>query len=319
MSDQRPATNVRGIGFAAVAIAAALWGTDALFRRGLALDLDAGLIVFIEHVLLVLMTIPLVIRGFRSARSFTAKEWTSIILIGAGASATATILFTHAFTYGDPTTPILLQKLQPLFAILGGWLLLRERLLPRFGVYALLALVGAYFVSFPDPFEVSVSAAAPALLASGAAFLWGMGTVLGRFLSDKVEFKELTALRFAIGLPASLIVVLLRGEMSSLSTIGAKDALALVLLTLIPGLIALMIYYYGLRSTPASSATLAELALPVSALTINYFAFGDVLTSSQWFGLVVFVATITVMSLMSANEGSRRLGVLQLEGAGAQT
>ena len=42
----------------------------------------------------------------------------------AGASAVATALFTQAFRYGDPVTPLVLQKLQPVIAVVAAALLL---------------------------------------------------------------------------------------------------------------------------------------------------------------------------------------------------
>jgi drug/metabolite transporter (DMT)-like permease len=48
----------------------------------------------------------------------------ALLVIGIGASAVATMLFTQAFAYGNPTTPLLLQKLQPIIAILGAYVLL---------------------------------------------------------------------------------------------------------------------------------------------------------------------------------------------------
>lgn len=40
-----------------MAVAAALWGSDALFRRGLALELPSSTVVVYEHALLVVLTL----------------------------------------------------------------------------------------------------------------------------------------------------------------------------------------------------------------------------------------------------------------------
>jgi DME family drug/metabolite transporter len=295
-------------GFMVVAAAAALWGSDALFRRGLAFELPAATVVFVEHAILVLLTAPLLVRGVRWTRSFAFRDWVALAIIGVGASATATILFTQAFAYENPTTPLLLQKLQPVIAIAGARLLLGERLLPRFAMYFLAALTGAYLISFPDPWAVSVDALTPALLAIGAATLWGLGTVLGRHLSVKIDFRSLTALRFAVGLPAAAVILLLQGATPTLSAIDGASLRALVLLALVPGLLALLLYYRGLRQTPAAAATLAELAFPLSAIVVNFLAFGTTLAPTQWVGIVILLATITIMGLRSTR-GSEAVGI----------
>ena len=295
-------------GFVLVALAAATWASDGLFRRGLALELPAGTVVMVEHVLLVLITLPLLVRALPVTKGFNRGDWLSLVLIGAGASALATVLFTEAFAHGDPNTPLLLQKLQPLFAIGGATILLGERLLPRFGIYLLAALGGAYLISFPEPLNVSISALTPALLALGAAGLWGLGTVLGRRLTAKVAFGQLTALRFAVGLPATVAIVLVQDGGAALPSIDRQDAFALLLLALIPGLLGLLLYYRGLRDTPASAATLAELAFPVAAITINYIAFDATLVTTQWIGVAILSGAIATMGIASSG-GLRSIGI----------
>ena len=54
------------------------------------------------------------------------------IAVGAGASAIATILFTQAFVQGDPITPVVLQKVQPLIAIAAARVILGEEPRRRF-------------------------------------------------------------------------------------------------------------------------------------------------------------------------------------------
>ncbi|HSK96772.1 MAG TPA: DMT family transporter, partial [Euzebyales bacterium] len=283
----------------------ALWGTDALFRRGLALELHAATVVFAEHVLLVVLTAPLLWRDRRSLRGLSAGDWTAMALIGAGASATATVLFTAAFRFGDPTSVLLLQKLQPVIAVVAAMLLLGERLRPRFGLYAGGAVVGGWLIAFADPLAASLASARPALLAVGAATLWAFGTVLGRRLAVRLAAPTVTALRFAIGLPASAVLVAVFAGSAGFD-VPAGAVGSLVGLALVPGLLSLWLYYRGLRTTPASVATLAELAFPLSAIVVNRIWFGATLTATQWVGVGVLMATLVVMSLQ---QSTRELGV----------
>lgn len=310
-------------GFVLVALAAAMWGTDGVLRGPLTQGIPASAIVFIEHAILVAATIPL-LRGSRAVvRSLNPGDWVALVLIGAGASAVATVLFTQSFTYGHFTTTLLLQKLQPLVVLVGAWWLLGERPLARYWVFFVPAIAGAWLLTFSDPFDVSVDEAAPALLALGAATLWGMGTVLGRRLTPKIEFKQLTALRFLIGLPTAAVVVTVQGHWGALDGLGWGDFLGtattpsgivlpggFLLLAAVPGLIALLVYYRGLRSTPAIAATLAELAFPPTALLLNYVFLEDVPATSQWLGAAVLAAAIVTMGVASSRrEGTRAQGV----------
>lgn len=304
----------RGLGVLLVALGAALWGTDALFRWALAFQMPAPVVVFWEHVILVVVTLPLLLRFVRNRPGLDLKDFAAIVFVGAGASALATILFTQAFTYGDPNTPLLIQKLQPVIAVLGAYLLLRERLLPRYAWYFVVALGGAWLITFKDPTSVTVTQAIPALLALGAASLWAMGTVLGRHLTHKIPPNELTAVRFAVGLPAALVILIARDEVSVAMEVTLADLRALALLALVPGLAALMIYYRGLSTTPASSATLAELAFPLTAIFVNWLRFETSPNETQWIGILALSVTIIVMGRAGSRDEDG-LGVREPEPA----
>lgn len=279
-----------------VAAAAAMWGLDGLLRKPLATALAPATIVLWEHVVAVAVVavyVPSALRAFGRCRP---SHRVAIALIGIGASAVATALFTEAFaisaTTGDFVTPLVLQKLQPVFAVALAVVLLRERLRPGFALYALPALAGVWLLAFADPFDVQVAAAKVALLALGAAALWAAGTVLGRMVSASVTPRELTVLRYVWGLPAAFVVAL---RTSSPLTPGWGNLGALVLLALIPGLLALSLYYFGLRATAAARATFAELAFPATAAFIGVAFLGSHLDTSQWLGLAIVVVAVAAL------------------------
>jgi len=100
------------------------------------------------------------------------------VAIGAGASAVATILFTEAlFTHHDFVTPVVLQKVQPVFAVLGAMVVLDERPRRSYALYFVAALAGAWFMGVPHPFHPEAHGLATMSYALGAALLWGLGTV----------------------------------------------------------------------------------------------------------------------------------------------
>ena len=183
-------------GFVMVALAAAMWATDGIVRVPLVGKIPASVIVFFEHAILAVVTLPL-LRGVMPAlRGLSRSEWISLLFIGAGASAVATALFTQSFTYGEFTTTLLLQKLQPVIVLVGAWWILGERPLRKYWWFFSAVLGGAWFITFSDPWfwpwqawtdPLRHNEAAPAFLAIGAAGLWGMGTVLGRKLTPKLE------------------------------------------------------------------------------------------------------------------------------------
>jgi len=285
-------------GIILVAVAAALWGTDALFRKPLADSTSVATIVFGEHLVLAAITLPLLIPALIGVWRLGWRYVLAAVAIGAGASAVATILFTQAFVdggYQNVVTVVMVQKVQPLVAVVGAAIILGERPRPRFALYLVTALVGTWLIAFSSPTHLDVHGAlVPVLYALGAAVLWAFGTVLGRYLTQKLPFQHVTTLRFAFGLPASAIALLVLGGPAFAS---AHDSLWITILALVTGLVALSLYYYGLRTTPAVAATLAELAFPVTAAIVGYLAFDATLTSTQWLGVAI---TSLVVALLPA-------------------
>ena len=284
--------NVPGV--VLVSIAATMWGLDGLIRKPLSHTTTATTIVFGEHVVLVACTITLLVPALASLWRAGPRYVLAGILVGAGASAVATILFTQALFHGDFITVIVLQKSQPLIAVVGAWLVLGEQPRRGFAWFLLPALAGIWLIALPHPLAPHAHGLTPIAETLGAAGLWGLGTVFGRYLGQKLAFEHVTTVRFAFGLVASACALPIVG-VSAWS--NAHDSFYIALLALVTGLAALGLYYYGLRRTPALLAALGELAFPVTATLVGIYVFNSSLRWTQWIGVAV---TVGVVSLLPA-------------------
>src|SRR5919107_1008618 len=223
-----------------VAVGAAMWGTDGILRVPLLEVASPSQIVLLEHLILLLYSVPAVVLGWRFFRGLGAAQWVALLIIGWGGSALATLLFTTAFDVGNPTVVILLQKTQPLFAIALAAILLRERLGWAYWPCFAVAMVGAYLISFGDlsPFGALGSAEAiAAALALGAALLWGSSTVLGRLVLKDMPFNTLTGARLLLAVPLLAGIVIAQGSSGGLGAGFAAEPGRVILLALIPGLL----------------------------------------------------------------------------------
>ena len=277
-----------------ISVAAAMWGTDAFFRRPLAHSTSAATIVFGEHVVLVLVTLPFLVPSLRALWRAGTRYVIAGIFLGVGASAVATILFTQAFVHGDPITPVVLQKVQPLIAVAGAAVVLGEQPRARFAWFLLPALAGVWLIAFPHPANVHARGLTPIVEALGAAVLWGFGTVLGRFLGRRLEFQQVATVRFAFGLVGSAVALPLVGAKTYA---GAHDSVWILYLGLVTGAAAMALYYYGLRRTPAMLAALGELTFPVCAALVGIYAFNAHLRWSQWLGVALTIAVVSLLPM----------------------
>ena len=277
-----------------IALAASFWGVSSIWRGPLSQQYPSLTVVFWEHLVLTLLTLWWLIPALRRLAAASLATKLSVAVIGFGSSALATVLFTASFIFGDPITPQVLQRLQPVIAIGLAALLLHERVRRTYLLFVVPALIGAWLLAFKDPLTISVTNAQAALLALGAATLWAAGTVLGRRASAELSFADLTSLRFGFGFVALFATAMVTSTPLSIG----RDAVGnILLLALLPGLLSLVLYYRALGHTPASRATLAELAFPLSAVIVGVVALGASPTPSQWLGFVILLTAVVGLAL----------------------
>jgi DME family drug/metabolite transporter len=283
-----------------IALAAMLWGGDLLLRPlALSDGWSPASVVLGEHLLLTATFGMILARGWKTFRSLTRNQWAALLFVSWGGSALATWLYTEAFTLGSPLTAILLQKTQPVFALIGAWGLLGERRQIGFWGWCVLALAGAWLLTgitrVPSLTDVHTQQAFCAL---GAAALWGGATVAGRVLTPVLSPALLSGARFAVAVPLLALLTRLPTVHASAPTHGPSYALLfLLLIVLLPDLLGMRLYYAGLRGTPASVATLAELCYPLTALLIGVFVQHAMLTPWQWTGFMLLFLAVLGLSL----------------------
>ena len=282
-----------------VLLAAMLWATDAPFRVYLTEGLSSNFIVLGEHFIDVLIVLPILVLGWRQLQGLSWREWVAVLVIAIGGSAIASVAFTQAFHYVNPSVAILLQKLQPLIAIALAAIILKEPLARKYWLWAALALGGAYLISFPNfvpqlyPGEAFNPNVMGVILALVAAFFWGASTVLGKFVLRTIDFKLMTALRF-VGAFAFLLI--LNAQQHSFPAAGQftwLDGLFILIIAIVSGVVSLFIYYKGLETINASVATLAELGFPMAAIFVNWlFIPNSALVPMQFLGVAILLFAV---------------------------
>lgn len=284
------------VGALAVIVAALLWSLDGFLRQSL-YSLPPAVVVFWEHVFGFVVLLPIIVVTVRQFRNINPNQWKAIALVSFLSGALGTVLYTAALgkiQFVAFSVVVLLQQLQPLFAILAAAVLLREPISRRFLRLVLVAFVAAYFISFPD-LRVTTAASGvtiAALMALGAAASWGASTAFSKYALKDTSFLHVTAVRFGFTPLFALLFVVLLGQQQSLLALTAPQWRTIIAITFSTGLVALAIYYFGLKRIPASRSTLLELTWPLSAALVGYFFLGDRLTLTQWTGAAVLVVVM---------------------------
>src|SRR5438094_3524217 len=140
-----------------VGLGAALWGTESAWRIPLNELFDAKVIVFWEHVLILLMFLPVLLPRLGELRRIDIRTWGFLVFSGFAGSAVGTIFFTLALKYANPTVVNVILNIQPVISTMAAFLIFGDRLATRFFLYASIAILAGIFVSVAYPALIGVS------------------------------------------------------------------------------------------------------------------------------------------------------------------
>ena len=281
-----------------VIIAAALWGIDGILLRPELFNLPVPLVVFTESSIVALLLSPILFKYKSEFKLLAAKDWLAFLGVALFGGAIGTMAITKALfyvNYVNLSIVILIQKLQPIFALILASFLLKEKLTKSFFVWSGVAISGTYLMTFGfhlpeiNPNDSTVLAAVFSVI---AAFSFGSSTVLSKRALRNISFEFGTYLRFLLSAGILLIIVLLTREYSGFTNISQTQILIFLLIAFSTGGPAIFLYYYGLKKITASVAAICELAFPLTAIVLEYILRHNILGPVQWFGVIILMFSI---------------------------
>lgn len=291
-----------------VILACLLWGMDTLIRYPLVeRGINPVTIVFYEHCILTLIFSLGLIPNIKRIGELKLSDVFSFLIIGGVGSAIATVAFTESFQYLNPSLVILLQKLQPVVAIILAAVILKEEIQKQFLVWAAVCLVGGLLISSPDIERfytlmvnnfgaVSSDVALKGYGLVGISIVgWGATTVFGKRLSlAGFETKSIMAGRFLTGL---LVLIPFVHWNRNLILPNGEDYLRILIMVLISGAMAMWLYYQGLKRLSAKTTAIAEMFFPFFAIIVNWVFLGKQLTELQLVGGAILIFGSLVIQL----------------------
>jgi drug/metabolite transporter (DMT)-like permease len=283
-----------------VILACLFWGMDTLIRYPL---VERGInpitIVFYEHCILALIFSLGLIPNIKRLGELKMADFFSFFVIGGVGSAIATVAFTESFQYLNPSLVILLQKFQPIVAIILAAMILKEEIQKPFIFLAGFCMIGGLLVSSPDIvrfYHLLVSdfgAVSSDVAVKGYGLVaisiigWGATTVFGKRLSMQgYEPKAIMAGRFLMGL--FVLIPFVKWDRSLILPVG-EDYLRILIMVLISGALAMWLYYQGLKRLSAKSTAIGEMFFPFFAIIMNWVFLGKQLNELQLVGGAILI------------------------------
>ena len=289
-------TNI--IGSLAIAFSAVLWGFDGVVLTPRLYNLDVGYVVFILHLFPFLLMSIFFNGQFKYLFQMKQADIITFLLISFFGGAVGTIAIVKALfllNFNHLSIVVLLQKLQPIFAIILATTILGEKLRKNYFLWATVAISSGYFLTFgwsapninKNPETIYAS-----LLALLAAFSFGSSTVFSKKILGNYSYVTSTFYRYGFTSVIMLIYMLIWGKFDQFNQTTPHNWLFIILIGITTGSGAIFLYYYGLRKVKAIMATISELMFPISAVLLDYFINDSLLSPIQWVAGALMIFSI---------------------------
>lgn len=289
-------------GTIAISISAIMWGFDGVVLTPRLFNLDVLYVVFILHFIPFMLMNIFMFNQYKHLKTFVRQDYLTFLLVAFFGGTLGTYSIVKALFLVDfqqLSVVVLLQKLQPIFAIVLAGILLKEKIKKNFVIWASIAIISSYFLTFgfslPN-FSSNTNTIYAAMYALLAAFSFGSSTVFSKKILLNHNFITATFYRYGFTSLILLILILLTGRLAELQQTTPENWLYFIIISLTTGSGAIFIYYYGLRRVKAIVATISELLFPISAILFDYFINDSVLSPIQLISATIMVFAIIKLS-----------------------
>lgn len=286
-----------------VSLAAMFWGFDGIVLTPRLFHLKVPFVVFIVHLLpFIGMSIIFGRKEWKNIKDLDKNDlffFFCVALFGGCLGTLAIVKALFLVNFHHLTVVTLLQKLQPIFAIILARIILSEKIRKEYLLWGTLALVGGYFLTFElnvPKVETGDNLALAAFYSILAAFSFGSATVFGKRILKNASFRTAMYLRYGLTTLIMFFIVLFGVGFSGFSEASSKDWLIFVIIGLTTGSLAVLLYYYGLRNITAKVSTMCELCFPISSAVFDYIFNGNVLSGIQLFSAGIMLVSIYKIS-----------------------
>jgi len=285
-------------GSIAIGIAAILWGLDGVVLTPRLYNLPVEFVVFILHALPFLLMNIFLYKQYSYLKVFSLKDVSVLLLVALLGGSIGTIAIVKALflvNFQELSVVVLLQKLQPIFAISLAAILLKEKLTKNFGIWAIVATLAGYTLAFgfhlPN-MQADSNSVLASLYALLAAISFGGSTVFGKKALAKYSFKTITFYRYGFASVMMFFLVLILGQINQFQFVTNQNAVFFVVISLTTGSGAIFLYYIGLNNVKAMVATMVELLFPISSVLFDYWINKNTLSLVQWVSAAVMIFAI---------------------------
>jgi drug/metabolite transporter (DMT)-like permease len=300
-----------------IIIAAVCWGFSAVVLIPRLYNLPVVFVVFLQHAIPLALLTPIFFKEYKTFFKLHNRDIFILCIIALFSGVIGTMAIVKALFlvhFHNLSVVVLIQKVQPIFAIILAAIFLKESIGKKFIFWSIFVFLGIYLITFglnhPSIIlnETNIDAY---LLSILSALSFALNTVLGKHLTKTVSYKTITFSRFFLGTIFSAIFCLISGQFLNFDLITMNNLLILLVIFVAGGPISMFLYYYGLKYVKASTAAIGEMALPFSVIILDYTINNERLSLIQWCGAIIIIIGIFIISQIKPIQKQEKISSIE--------
>lgn len=255
---------------------------------------ESGAIAFYRMFFSVLLMLPLFLSKHRhELKNIKWKEFLVVILSGIFL-AFHFILWFESLRYTSVASSTVLVTLQPLFTIVGTYLLFKETITVKTVIAAGVTIMGSVLIGWGD-FKIGGTALWGDFLALAACALISFYMLCGQSARRNISATTYTLFVYFVSAVTLAIYMLVKGE--KFGPYASMDWLWFVLLAIVPNLLGHNLFNWALQYISANVISIAILFESVGASLLAFLVFGELLRGSQIIGGIIVIVGIVFYTI----------------------
>lgn len=275
---------------------ALFFGVSALSTSAIFVKLanaPSAITAFYRLFFAALLFLPFLLLGRRNRQellSLSKKQWGLGLLSGLFL-ATHYLLWFESLNFTSVASSTVIVTLQPLFSMVGGYFIFKERFSHRAIVGCLIAIIGSFIIGWGD-FQVSNEALFGDLLAFIAA-----GIITAYFFIGQYVRKDLSLIPYSIiGYLSSAIFLAFYADSQNASFIDypLQTWLFFLGLAFISTILGQSVLNWLLKWLSVSVISMSILGETVGTCILAYFILNEVISLQQGLGIVLILSGLAL-------------------------
>ncbi|MEH7708169.1 DMT family transporter [Bacillus toyonensis] len=268
--------------------------TSAIFVK--LADAPAAIIAFYRLLFATVILLPLLLfnkRNRNELKTLSKKQWGFGFLSGLFL-ATHYVLWFESLRYTSVASSTVIVTLQPLFSMVGGYFLFKERFTKGAVIGCFIAISGSIFIGWQD-FQISGDALYGDILAFMAA-----GIITAYFFISQHIRKDLSLIPYSVisyGSSACFLGIFAYMQQQSFIHYATQTWLSFIGLAFIATILGQTIFNWLLKWMSATVISMSILGETIGTCVLAYFILSETITLQQALGISIIFIGLTLFLL----------------------